>query len=192
MRRVAATSAGFTLLEMLVALVVFGLLMAGIAQSMHYGLTAWSAQIRAQTKPQDLVAVDDALRFMIAQAVPDSFTGYPDQMAFTTTLPAGSPLPDRLADVAILPGPGGSFLLRWTPHPPGPLLGPAPAPHTEFLLDGVTAVTVSYLVGAPDGSTAWAASYSNGGLPLLVRLHLVFADGRHWPDLVAAPAAHGS
>ena len=31
---------GFTLLEMMVALVVFGLLMAGVAQTMRYGLTA--------------------------------------------------------------------------------------------------------------------------------------------------------
>jgi general secretion pathway protein J len=38
--------AGYTLLEMLVALVVFGLVMAGIAQSFRFGLTAWSAAPR--------------------------------------------------------------------------------------------------------------------------------------------------
>jgi hypothetical protein len=129
---------------------------------------------------------------MIAQAVPGSFTGKPDRLAFTTTLPAGSPLADRLADIAIILDPGGRFVLRWTPHPPGPLLGPAPAPQTEPLLDGVTSVTVRYLVPAPNGSTMWATGYSAGALPLLVRLHLAFADGRIWPDLVAAPVAAGS
>ncbi len=37
------SEAGFTLLEMLVALVVFGLVMAGIAQAFRYGFTAISA-----------------------------------------------------------------------------------------------------------------------------------------------------
>ncbi len=188
----ACSSAGFTLLEMLVALVVFGLLMAGIAQSVHYGMAAWSAQTRAQGNKQDMVAVDDALRGMIARAATGSFTGKPDRLAFTTTLPAGAPLADRLADIAILLDPGSKFVLRWVQHPPGPLLGPVPAPQTETLLDGVTTVTISYLVSAPNGATTWATSYSAGGLPLLVRLHLAFADGRIWPDLVAAPVGAGS
>jgi prepilin-type N-terminal cleavage/methylation domain-containing protein len=60
--------AGFTLLEMLVALVVFGLLMAGIAQAMRYGMTAWSAETRQAAAPETMSAVDGALRRLIEHA----------------------------------------------------------------------------------------------------------------------------
>ena len=53
--------AGFTLLEMLVALVVFGLVMAGLAQTFRFGLTAWSATERRAMGPENLAAMDTAV-----------------------------------------------------------------------------------------------------------------------------------
>lgn len=178
--------AGFTLLELMVALVVFGLLMAGVAQTMRYGLTAWTAETRAADGSETMAAVDGALRRLIEQAAPDKFTGQPGGFAFITFLPAGAGLADPLADAALQVTPAG-LVLVWRPHPAGvPLQPPAP-PQTEVLLDGVTGLDASYLAGRPDGSVAWSPRFSGAGLPLLIRLHLTLAGQKTWPDIVVAP-----
>ncbi len=186
MRR--AETAGFTLLEMLVALVVFGLLMAGVAQAMRYGMTAWTAETRRAAAPETAAAVDAALRRLIEQASPDTFTGEPGQMSFTAPLPAGSGLADPQADMALLVAPGDRLTLRYTPHPAGVRLGPPVAARSEVLLEDVTSIRARYLVSQPDGSIAWSDHWSGTGLPLLVRIGFRFAGAETWPDLVVAPA----
>ena len=183
--------AGFTLLEMLVALVVFGLVMAGIAQAFRYGFAAISAGSHAIQSPEDLAAMDMALRRMIEQAQPDSMKGGPYSLAFTTSLPQGAGTVGGLQDVALQLGPGGTLVLRYTPHPPGLPLGPVPAPETDILATGLTGVSFSYLQTLPGAGPEWSSKWSGKGLPLLVRMHLD-RRGRLWPDLVAAPAAQGN
>jgi general secretion pathway protein J len=185
-------NAGYTLLEMLVALVVFGLVMAGIAQSFHFGLTAWTAATRNTARPEDLAAMNAAVAKMITQAVPGSMTGEQDEIAFTTTLPPGAGLPGGLADVAILASARDGLILRYRPHPPGVPLVPAPPPQFEALAQGITALTISYLVAQSDAAPDWSASWSGHGLPLLIKFHFHCTGGRDWPDLVAAPVATGN
>jgi general secretion pathway protein J len=182
---------GFTLLELMVALVVFGLLMAGVAQTMRFGMTAWTAETRAADGSETLAAVDGALRRLIEQAAPDKLTGRPDGFAFTTFLPEGAGLADPLADAALVVTPEG-LVLRWRPHPAGPALGLPAAARTEILLAGVTGLDVSYLAGQPNGSVAWSPIFSGGGLPLLIRLHLTLAGQKTWPDIVVAPPSPSS
>lgn len=188
----ARHDAGYTLLEMMVALVVFGLIMAGIAQTFRFGLTAWNASIRNTARPEALAAMDTALTRMIVQARPGSMTGHPDQLAFTTILPAGAGLRGGLADAAITLDPGGNFVLRYRPHPPGVALAPLPPPKTEPLMQGVASLRVSYLTPQSGGEPAWSSSWSGNGLPLLVKIHLQFNNGQSWPDLVVAPLAPGN
>lgn len=183
---------GYTLLEMLVALVVFGLIMAGIAQTFRFGLTAWSATTRNTTRPEGLAAMNAAVTLMITQAVPDSMTGVRDQIAFTTKLPAGAGLPGALADVSIMVTSDDGLVMRFRPHPAGVPLAPAPVPQVEALAQGVTSLNVSYLVSKSGTSPVWSNSWSGYGLPLLVRFHFQFADGGSWPDLVAAPINTGN
>jgi len=180
---------GFTLLEMLVALVVFGLLMAGLGQTLRYGLTAWHTERRNAAGPAALAVVDASLRRLIEQAAPDPFTGTPSQFAFTTTLPAGALLGDRLADAALMVTPEGQLILHWRPHPDGTPLGPPPLPQIDVLLTGVAALHCSYLVPQPKGPPAWVSKIRGGALPLLVRVRIVFTGPMEWPDLVAAPSA---
>lgn len=177
--------AGYTLLEMMVALVVFGFVMAGIAQSFQFGLSAWSAAPRMIAGPEALAATDTALTRMIGQALPGSMTGGPGGMVFTTSLPPGADLPDRLADVAIVQS-GSTLVLRYGPHPAGVVLGTMPRPKTEALVPGITGLTISYLTPQQSGPV-WVSSWTARTLPLLIRIHLRFADGRDWPDLITAP-----
>jgi len=178
--------AGFTLLEMLVALVVFGLVMAGIAQSFRFGLTAWSATMRNTATPENMAPLDAALTHMIAEALPGSVTGAPDRLAFTTRLPPGAGV-NGLADIAIRVAPDHTLILRYFPHPPGIPLTPLPAPKTELLATSVAGLSLSYLVAQQSGPPFWSNRFSGHGLPLLIRIHLQPTTGPAWPDLVAAP-----
>jgi general secretion pathway protein J len=183
--------AGYTLLEMLVALVVFGLVMAGLAQSWRFGLAAWSGSERHIAGPEDMAAVDTALRGMIARAVPGSMTGRPGGLAFTTHLPQGAGGLRGLADIAIQLGADGTLTLSATPHAAGIPLRPPPPPSFETLATGVDEVRVSYLTPQNGAPPAWGNKWTGTGLPLLVRIHLRFADGHDWPDLIAAPVNTG-
>lgn len=181
--------AGFTLLEMMVALVVFGFVMAGLAQSFKFGLTAWSATDRRIAGPERLAAMDSALRRMIEQAEPGSIAGGHGFLTVTTALPEGAGLSGGLADVALQRDADGTLFLRYAAHPPGLPLTRPPAPQVEQLATGVSALQVSYLVQATGQPPVWSDRLLGGGGALLVRIHLTFADGREWPDLVVAPMA---
>lgn len=183
--------AGFTLLEMLVALVVFGLVMAGLAQTFRFGLTAWSATERRAVGPENMAAMDAAVAEMIAQTVPGSMTGRPGGFDFTTRLPAGAGLNGGLADARILLAPDGGLLLRYVQHPPGVPLAKPQQPRDEILARRVTALKISYLALQTDGAAEWTDTWTDTDQPLLVRVHIEFASGEIWPDLVAAPVNRG-
>jgi general secretion pathway protein J len=182
---------GFTLLEMLVALLVFGLVMAGITQTFRFGLVAWRAADRAGRAPGAMAALDAALTSMIGQAQPGSMTGHPDGLEFTTRLPAGAGLNRGLADVAITVQPDGEFLLFYGPHPPGIILTTLPAPLTEPLAYRVRRLDIAYLIHRASAPPVWAGKWSGDGLPLLVRIHLDLEGGQEWPDLIVAPVDRG-
>jgi general secretion pathway protein J len=183
--------AGFTLLEMMVALVVFGLVMAGIAQTFKFGLLAWRQGPVRTAEPENLAALDAALTRMISQTLPGSMSGGADELAFTTTLPPGAGLQGKLADAAILTQ-NGTLILRYRPHPAGIPLNPPPAPLIETLAEGVTGFDAAYLARQATGAPVWTQKWKAGSLPLLVRLHIDLADGRNWPDLIVAPVSGGN
>lgn len=181
---------GFTLLEVLVALVVLGFMMAGLAQGVRFGTRAWDTQARVIAERGELDAVDRALRRLIERMAPGrdrepaGVRGEADRLAFTSELPLAASAIARAADVAILVG-GGRLVLRWTPHLHARRLGPDPVPTEEVLLHGVARVEFAYW--APAG--AWTSVWSERAPPALVRVRVVFPEGdrRRWPDIVAAP-----
>ena len=189
-------SAGFTLVEVLIALAVFGLVLAGIVQGVEFGLRAWSTQSRVASGRADLDAVSRVLRGLIARmdpgsaVTPPSVVGSRSQFAFTTDLPeaAGDAL-QRHANVAIVLDPAHTLLLRWTRHTHA-LTSGAPPPSEAVLLTGVSAIRFGYLYPAGAKGSGWTDTWSEDYLPRLVRIHLAFveADPRHWPDIVAEPA----
>jgi general secretion pathway protein J len=193
--RAGSSNAGFTLLEVLVALVVVGLLLATLAQGLRVGMYAWAFGQRI-SGTETLEAADLALRELLSRASPGdlltydrAFTGTPTSMAFTTTMPdeLGVPVPLE-ADVSILVNDRHHLLLRWVPHHARWLVNP-PQPATELLLEDVVRLELAFYQPVPDGRGGrWLSSWSSPDLPRLVRVHLAFAPGdrRHWPDIVAA------
>ena len=183
---------GFTLLEILVALVVLGFLMLGLSQGTRFGLQALTAQGRLLDERAELDAVDRTLRRLIERMDP----GGPNQaprieggrgaLAFTSELPAAAAGAARLADVALVLT-GRRLVLRWTPRVNAVRLGPPPAPQEAELLRGVERLDLAYW--RPPPASGWVDAWTEESLPDLVRIRLVFprGDRRRWPDIVAAP-----
>lgn len=192
-RAPALHDGGFTLLELLVALVVLGFILAGLSGGVRYGLRATDSQARTLAERSELDAVDRALRRLVEQMDPGTardgtgFQGSAGRLAFVSELPAASGLPTRHADIALGLDGARRLVLRATPHLPGKPFGPPPLPVETELLRDVEHVEFSYF--ARDSGSGWTSAWNGRELPLLIRLRVVFPPGdrRHWPDIVASP-----
>ncbi len=182
--------AGFTLLETLVALVVLGFVVAGLAQGLRFGLAAWDRQSAAIDRDGALDTTDRTLRTLLARMAPGTdphrpaIEGEPDRMAFTTELPAAAPAkPLRLSDVAIGVDAAHRLVLRWKPHVHARLLAPFQAQEVA-LLPGVASIKFGYFLASGEWRDHWRANDP----PSLVRVHLAFTNAAlHWPDVIIAP-----
>ena len=90
---------GFTLLELLVALVVLGFLMVGLTQGVRTGLAMWGAQTRRLGETGELDAGARVLRTLLSDiqtpqpnrtgAATPNFEASPDKLTFVGDLPTG-------------------------------------------------------------------------------------------------------
>jgi general secretion pathway protein J len=185
-------AAGFTLLEMMVALVVLGFLILGLSQGVRFGLAAHRTQLGLLAKAGGLDAVDRTLRGLITRMDPGGFdapptlAGGPDRMAFVTELPAGAATDGlRQAEVALSVDAAHEFVLAWRLAPHALALRPPPRGRVVLLHD-VDRIAISYL--APE-NRGWVRRWGATTLPDLVRLRIIFrrGDPRLWPDIVARP-----
>lgn len=189
-----AAQSGFTLLEILVALVVLGFLMVGLAQGVQFGLKAWDLQARQVALRSDMDATERVLRNLIAQADPGEFSdpatfkGDSSKMSFASRLPlpAVTGLPTRSVDVGLGVDARQRLVLRWSPRPHAERLTPEPLPNETVLLERVQRIEISYFKGGSGKGTGWLKTWNDPDVPLLVRFRLVFPSGdqRHWPEVV--------
>lgn len=190
-----SVQAGFTLLEVLVALVVLGLVLAGLAQGTRFGLTLAQRQTTVIAASSDLDATERVLRSLVAQMDPGSLTSAsllvagPNNFGFTTNLSVVVPnLGVGEADVALGVTTDHRLVLRWTPHLHATRLTAPPTPVEITLLSGVERVQFAYCCGTgSDGQ--WLGTWHEKTLPALVRIQLVFLEGARspWPAIVVAP-----
>jgi general secretion pathway protein J len=195
-------SGGFTLLELLVALVVLGLLIVGLSHGVRTGLTLWTAQARQMSGTAELDSTARTVRRLlsgipiapVAAATGDVtlpailFTGAAEHVSFVGDLPTGMGT-TRRADITLALR-GERLVLIWTPHRHEPA-GIAPPPNEVELLRGVARLDLAYWGSAsPEGPSSWLAQWEARAMPQLVRVRLAFPTGdrRHWPDLIVAPS----
>jgi general secretion pathway protein J len=183
---------GFTLLEVLVALVVLGLILAGLAQGTQFGLRVTRRQTQVIADAGDMDAAERLLRRLIEQMNPGTTThapflaGGPGSLGFTANLAAAAPaLGVAEADVSLGVTADHRLVLRWTPHLHATPLGPPPPVQEATLLPGVLRAEFAYW----SSSGTWLATWPEQTLPELVRITLVFQPelGRHWPAIIAEP-----
>jgi len=193
--------AGFTLLEMLVALVVLGLLFVGLTEGVRAGLSLRHAQLHRLSGTAELDAAMRALRTVmsrlpvaaesnrvIATEAGAGFRGEAGRVSFVGDMPTGLG-GTRRADITLRLG-SRRLVLSWAPHYHEQSLGPPRQPTDTVLLDAVERLDLAYW-GAPVAGrpSAWQARWESPDAPELIRVRLVFAKGdpRHWPDLITAP-----
>ena len=183
---------GFTLLEVLVALSVLGVVLVMLGQATQFGMRATAVQAADRGRQPDFEAADRVLRNLVAAAdpgtypEPGSLRGTETALAFTTTLPIAGGA--SRADVELLAASGG-LSLRWRPHIHAELFGPALAVQARVLFEGVTAVRFAYMGRDVGGKDVWQPVWKGDALPTLVRVSLTFPDGsgRRWPPIIATP-----
>lgn len=182
---------GFTLLEVVVALALLGLLLVMLGQAVLVGSRATAVHRRIVQAQLDITPVERALRHMIERMDPGVYPqppvvrGSANAVSFTTELPDASTGGTMVADVR-LEAEGGRLLLWWTPHGRGLPFAALPAPQRTVLLDQVARLDLDY---APKGAgAAWQGDWSAPALPGLVRVRLVPGPGgRSWPPIVVRP-----
>jgi general secretion pathway protein J len=193
-------SAGFTLLETLVVVLVLGFLMIGLTQGVRAGFSLWDAQARRTSETAELDAVARITRALLsgialppsvgpaAGASPVGLKGTADSVSFVGDLPTGLGTTQR-ADIT-LELQQGRFVLSWTPHRHEISAGPAPMAAEAELVRGVERIELAYWGSPSPGQPGgWQAQWDGSTIPELIRLRLVFAKGdrRRFPDLIAAP-----
>ncbi len=184
-------AAGFTLLEIIVVLAVFGFLLMGLSQTVRFGLTAWRQDARLSEGKTDLEAVDRSLRTIIENLAPGDEAAHPPILGSASTMigltrlrvPGSGLTPVRIeAGLAVS---GTRLVLRWRPYHHWASFSAPPPPQETDLTGGVTTLAIAYW-----GRTGvWTSTWHEPDLPLLIRLRLTFGgeNAPHWPDIIAAP-----
>ena len=185
--------AGFTLLEILVAVVVLGFIVAGLSQATRFGINAWDVQSRLSENAAEIERLDRVLRLVIEQAVPPlsaddkPMDGQEHRLILLTRLPDQPPTqPIRRAQVAIGVDDRHRLLLRWVPHPNATAILPPPPPREIVLAEGVDHLDLSYRQDVSDGGR-WKTIWDDSALPALVTMQIVMTSPhRHIPLIEAA------
>jgi general secretion pathway protein J len=182
--------AGFTLIEILAALVVFGFLMAGLSQGVQFGLTAWRLQTATVARDADLDVTDRILSRLLTAIRPANPGGAPSvigtkaELAFTTNLPVRIGEPPTYQADARLALDGDHLILELVPHLHAIRTGPKPHPDRTVLATGVEEITFAYW---RQNDHQWVAAWKAPQLPALIRLTIGLHNDRHWAPIVAAP-----
>lgn len=216
------TATGFTLLELLVAMTVLGVLTGLLATGLSFGARIWEREQTQLEQWAEMQAVQDVLRRMVGEAWPlnvptvadkqgVAFVGSSNSIEFLGPPPAQSQA-GGIYQYGLLSriGPNGaSLVLTWRLHGPdgtqrqgrrgsaGRIRRQESGDYKEVVLvDGVANVEFSYFGGGGDDiKPRWNNRWEDAAqLPLLVRMHVQFpaGDRRRWPDLVVALAITGS
>ena len=194
--------AGFTLVEVLVAVTLLSLLSMALFFSVRFGVTAWQRGTNRSDQVHASMLIQDLLRRLIGAAYPlllsdGSGKGWIDFSGSSKSLDFLAPVP-----VALASGGRGRFMLSSEPHgdlsdlvlTSRPELVPRDTqagPTRKTLLATLEAAEFSYFGAVRTGRAAQWHDHWTGEmtLPALVRVRVRFArsDPRLWPDLTIAP-----
>jgi prepilin-type N-terminal cleavage/methylation domain-containing protein len=181
---VTAGRNGFTLLEMVVAVALAGLLLLILGGTLRFGMRAWEAAQR----PAAAEALEAGLALMRrtleqAEAVPLAFEGGPEAVGFVAVLPARTGVAG-LAEIRSRFGPAeAAVVMEWRPWRSD--VGFTRRP----VVPQAGGLSLAYY-GSPDGGTpaVWSDQWRQAALlPRLIRVTL--GRGGTAVGFVVAPAA---
>lgn len=175
--------AGFTLLELLIAITILSLLLVALSGGVNFAGRAWHMQEERIGRQGDINAVQSVLRQMLTSG--QGFDGDPGSLKFVGRMPAALAR-GGLFDIELYAR-GDRLVLSWRPHFKGVSAGPQQ--NETSLLDGVAGFDLTYYA-APQGWQNMAKDKSK--VPDLIAIKARLSDGRIWPPLLIAPAINVS
>ena len=201
-RRGGRASAGFTLLELLIAITLLGLLLAGLFGGLRLGARAWERSEERLEESARLQVVQNFLRERLAQAYPLTaedqtgrlrlaFEGTGDTLRFVTLMPGylGTGFAELLLAVDDRTG-IENLVVQWRRFELTPQSDDEER-QIKVLLEDIEALEIAYYGALARGEPIlWHEQWLDVmALPQLIRLRVIFAvdDRRYWPDLIVRP-----
>jgi general secretion pathway protein J len=196
------SSAGFTLVELLIALLLFSLLSVALFGSIRAGAAAWSRATSHADESDHGLHAQDLLRYLIENAYPlflsdntksghIDFAGSESSLSFLSVAPMALGNGGRARINLAVERHGNRVDLLLESKPELAIVNDEAEKVRKPLLIGASAVAFSFFGKTPtDHSPVWHDDWANRAeLPRLVRIeaHFLANDGRDWPDLVVAP-----
>lgn len=186
------SEAGYTLLELTVAVAIISLITVPIAMSLEFGVTAWRHLHDDISQFERDVLVRHRVQDWIENAYRSDSTRQEGEIQYPLVGEGQSvsfiaPLnPDPRFDNFYrvrLEMEGTQLIMRILPDHAS---YNTDASYEQFqLLSGVDSVEFTYL---EQDSDVWMSSWAGNTLPSAVRVRLSFTDGdRSWPDLIVSP-----
>ncbi|MDH3918344.1 MAG: prepilin-type N-terminal cleavage/methylation domain-containing protein [Rhodospirillales bacterium] len=200
-------SGGFTLVELLVALTLLGLIFVALFGGLRFGTRTWETGNQRSEAFAEVEVMQSLLRRQLAQAVtlrtPKGdqavFVGEGDRLGFAAPGPSQTGVGGLyLFEIFTEPSDENHRLvLRWQIHRPA-LEFPLDDEESKrrVLLENVEGLRFSYFGDTEKRKDVqWNDSWSDlEFLPKLVLIEVALpsGDGRYWPDLIVAPRSTSS
>ena len=199
--------AGFTLVELLVAMTLLAFLSVSLFGGLRFGARSWEAVVYSSADRDDIASTQTFLRDRLAQLMlpgpgklgdfneDGSLNGGPEKVEFIapwlSALSLGGLYRFTVWYEDEFIG-NGRLMLRWQPAEADPdaLEELGDLAGQRVLLDGVAEFDLSYYGAVDeDAEPEWLDQWENPDAPpRLVRVQLAFAEaGRVWPVFIVAP-----
>jgi general secretion pathway protein J len=205
-----AAEHGFTLLELLAAITLLGLLMAVLFGGLRLGARVWEtadARLDASTRIQ---IVQDFVRQRLAETLPlealaleaaqgsdfaPLFQGTTQAVRFAGLMPANLGAGLYLMDLVLLASGeadgSGNLVLRWRPFDLYDQTVAEVEPEERVLVENIEGLELAYFgTNNPEQPPEWREGWERQPeLPRLIRIRVHFAedDERQWPELIVRP-----
>jgi general secretion pathway protein J len=193
---------GFTLIEMVVALALLGVMMLMLYSGLTFGLRGWDAADANGRRTADRQVAANFLRRELEELFPMrfkdpltlkfAFEGKADTLRFASARPAGiSAMGLSLVGIAVEDAGDGSrrhdlVMRRAMPDDAAKDFGPLDRAERTVLFEGVDRVSFQYYGSENDFTDpAWVDSWEfPGRVPQAIRLRIRAADGTLLPEMV--------
>jgi len=194
---IARRDAGFTLLELLVAITLLAFLSVGVVAGLRFGNEVWRKAQGRNIAANDMRVAERILAGNLARVYPKfiasatgggtiDFDGARSSVTFLSTLPASGHI-SRNTLRAVADGSGLAMQFDTVPE----LAHERAGATTQVLLRRLSAVEFSYYGTAEDSKApAWHSTWQDqGALPDLIRIRAASAGSGvvPWPEMIIAP-----
>jgi general secretion pathway protein J len=188
---------GFTLVEMLVALALMGMIAIILISSLQIGGHTWQRVTRAASSTEDIAQAQETLRQRLGSLYPDARADSSRPsflMSDGTSLQFIGVAPDSSADgvlryqVSVSVDSGALEMRTWLDHG-NRAVDLSSDSRPEALLPHVASMSVQFWLKADATPGRWVDHWESKEVPQLIRIDVGFGanDKRRWPPLYIEP-----